>query len=145
MKKYFLLFAVLWAVTMFACQKEPPKGNYIGKFEGSYTDTAKIRIIYYTTNHEFEVTKSTNSEVHLKEASTQMTSILQKANDSITGKIGFGKIYNPSSSGNSVINTITIRGKYYKEEKKISGAFSTIILSEGAEYPSRGTFVLQSY
>jgi len=152
MKKrfYFLLITVM--VTVVSCQKEPPKGNYTGRFEGSYiTD---VQEVHYTTDYLFEVTKSTNSEIHLKEQAGKMTSILQKkANDSIVGRIGFGKIYNPSQDGSPAINTIAVNGKYYKEGSKsyISGTFSTTFLvfdtvfHEEKSYFSDGNFVLQSY
>ena len=141
---YFLLSICIVAVT--ACQKEPPKGNYTGKFEGSFTTESQV--VNYTTDYLFKITKSTYSEIHLQEQVSKMTSILQKkSNDSIVGKIGFGNIYNPSQDGSPPINTIDISGKYYKENSKsyISGTFSTTIPYEGKPYPSEGSFVLRSY
>jgi hypothetical protein len=139
---YFLLSSCV--VIIAACQKEPPKGNYSGRFEGSYE--AENQKVTYTTYYDFEIIKSTKTEIHLKEQDSQMTSILQKkSNDSIAGRIGFGKIYNPS--GGPAINTISVSGKYYKEDAKsyISGTFSTIFSIGEKECPSEGIFVLQSY
>ena len=144
MKIRFLLLLIIVMAASSACQKEPPKGNYTGRFEGSYvTDYQKV---VYSTDYIFEVTKSTKSEIHLKEKASQTTSKLQKtANDSIVGKIGFGRIYNPSQDGSPAINTIDIRGKYYKENQKsyVSGTFSTTISLNGISYPSGGSFVLR--
>ena len=152
MKKRFFFLLIVGVVAIVACQKEPPKGNYTGRFEGSYM--TEYQKIVYTTDYSFEVTKSTDSEVRLKEKASQTTSILQKkANDSIVGRIGFGNIYNPSHDGSPAINTIAVSGKYYTENAKscISGTFSTTILIfdtvslQKKSYPSEGTFVLQSY
>ena len=146
MKKRFSCLLIVGILLIASCQKEPPKGNYTGKFEGSYM--ADYQMIVYSSDYVFEITKSTKSEIHLKEQDSQTTSKLQKtANDSIVGKIGFGRIYNPSQGGGPAINTIDIRGKYYKENQKsyISGIFSTIIVFNGEQYSSEGTFVLRSY
>ena len=145
MKKHFF-FLIVGMIAFTTCQKEPPKGNYTGHFDGSYT--TETQIVYYTTDYFFEITKSTNRDICLKEKESQTTSTLQKkANDSIVGKIGFGRIYNPSQDGSSAINTINVSGKYYKEGAKscISGTFSTTISHEGKSYPSEGSFVLRSY
>jgi len=141
---YFLLSGCILVIA--ACQKEPPKGNYTGRFEGSYT--TENQIVYYKTDYLFEIKKVTKNEIHLQEKASLMTSILQKkANDSIVGRIGFGNIYNPSQDSSPPINTIQISGKYYKENAKsqISGSFSTTISFDGKQYPSTGTFVLHSY
>ena len=146
MKKQFYFLLIMGMITFSACQKDPPKGDYTGRFEGSYT--TETQVVYYTTDYLFEVTKSTKSEIYLKEQTSKMTSILQKkANDSIVGKIGFGNIYNPSQNGSPAVNTISVSGKYYKEGSKsyISGTFSTTISHEEKSYPSEGTFVLQSF
>ena len=128
-----------------SCQKEPPKGSYTGHFEGYFI--TENEIVHYTTDYLFEIKKVTKSEIHLQEKTSLMTSILQKkANESIVGKIGFGKIYNPSQDGSPPFSTIDIYGKYYKENAKtyISGTFTTNISSKGISYPSEGNFVLRS-
>jgi len=139
---YFLLGTCV--VVIFACQKEPPRGNYAGQFKGSY-ETETQRIVY-TTNYNFEITKSSKTEIHLKEQDSKTTSILQKkSKDSIVGRIGFGRIYN--QSGGPAINTISINGKHYKEGSKsyISGTFSTTFSIDDKQYSSDGNFILQSY
>ena len=146
MKTQFTFFLVAGTLLLASCQKEPPKGNYSGRFEGIYQ--TEIQRVLYTTDYGFEITKSTGSEIHLKEKDSQTTSILQKkSNDSIAGMIGFGRIYNPSQNGSPALNTIKVSGKYYKENNNycISGTFSTTIVSDGKQYPSDGTFVLRSY
>jgi hypothetical protein len=135
----FLLIVSLLAA-FSACQKEPPKGKYRGTFNGSYT--MEFQVVKYTTTYNFEITKSTETEVQLKEMDSKITSFLQKkSNDSIVGKIAFGKIYNPSQDGSPAINTIDIRGKYGKN--RIVGTFSTTILLDDKQYLSEGDFVLQ--
>ena len=152
MKNGLLFLWIIGVTAVCSCQKEPPKGSYAGHFEGSYT--TETQVVYYTTDYVFEITKSTKSEIHLKEQASQMTSILQKkSNDSVVGRIGFGRIYDSSHSGGSVINTISVTGKYYKDGAKscISGTFSTTLLildstsQKEKHYPSEGNFVLRSF
>jgi hypothetical protein len=144
MKTRFSFFLLAGILLMASCQKDPPKGNYSGRFEGKYT--TETHVVNYTTDYEFEVKKSTKYEIYLKEKQSQMTSILQKkSNDSITGRIGFGNVYSPN--GGPAINTISISGKHYKEGEKtyISGTFSTTFSIDGTPCPSEGTLVLKSY
>jgi len=152
MKNRFSFLLIIGIITIIACQKEPSKGDYTGRFEGYYTTDKQE--VYYTTDYFFEIKKVTNNEIHLKEKASQTTSILQKkSNDSIVGMIGFGKIYNPSQDGSPTINIISVCGKHYKENAKtyISGTFSTTLMMfdtishEERSYPSDGTFVLRSY
>ena len=125
-----------------SCQKEPQKGEYKGEFSGRYENENSATS--YTTIYYFNVTHSTKKELRLQEKQSQMTSVLKKhANDSISGRIGFGGIYSPDGNSSVQFNFITIQGKY--DKNSIRGTFSTNFSDGNKDYLSEGSFTLSSY
>ncbi|MDR1878842.1 MAG: hypothetical protein LBQ64_04685 [Bacteroidales bacterium] len=116
-----------------SCKKEPQKGEYKGNFEGQVNNRT------YKTAYYFDVTHSSKKELHLREKTSQVTSVLKKGkNNSISGMIGFGKVLEKDA-----FNTITIQGTY--DKKSITGTFSTLFTDGTTTYPSEGTFTLEWY
>jgi hypothetical protein len=135
------IFATVF-ICFCSCQKEPKKGEYRGTFTGRYeTDVSSGT---YTTDYYFDITHSTKKELRIMEKQSKITSILKKhENDSISGKIGFGGIYNPEGNASVRFNFITIAGKY--DKKSITGSFSTTFGDGNQEYLSEGDLTISAY
>ena len=142
MKFDFFFVAFIYVFMCLSCRKEPEKGGYKGVFNGRYeTETSSG---YYTTDYYFDITHSTKNELRIKERQSQITSKLQKhEKDSISGRIGFGGIYNTGGEAAIAFNFISVQGKY--DKKSILGAFSTTLGDGNKEYLSEGNFVISAY
>lgn len=124
----------------FSCKKEPSKGDYRGTFTGNFAVDSTYSTVYY-----FEVTRSTQKEMWLKEKQSQTISKLKKnANNSISGMIGFvGEIYDPEGKEKVRFNGIKIDGTYNSDI--ITGTFSIMLSKDNQDYKSTGTFILEPF
>ncbi|MDR1458614.1 MAG: hypothetical protein LBI60_00140 [Bacteroidales bacterium] len=140
--KVFSIIFICFIAAFISCEKTPKKGDYKGTFTGELTtDSMNVE---YTTEYYFDATHSTKKELRLKEKQSQITSILKKhENDSISGMLGFGSIYNPDGDSGGGFNTVSIQGKY--DKNSISGKFSTTYSDGKKEYLSEGVFNLIHY
>ena len=114
--RFSFIVLVCSFICFISCGKELKKGEYKGTFSGKYvTDNHSLS---YTTIYYFEVTKSTKSELKLKEKQSQIMSTLKKhKNDSISGGIGFGSISIIGENPPDGLSSISIRGKYDKRRQ----------------------------
>ena len=137
--RFSFIVLVCSFICFISCGKELKKGEYKGTFTGKYvTDNHSLS---YTTIYYFEVTKSTKSELKLKEKQSQIISTLKKhKNDSISGGIGFGSISIIGENPPDGLSSISIRGKY--DKNTITGVFSTIFSDGNKDYPSEGNFTI---
>lgn len=144
MKKYAFLLLGAALITM-SCTKEPAKGEYIGNFSGIIDDA--YRPTEYKSTYEFIITKSTAKEIVLQEKTGNTSSTLKKsANDSISGAIGFARVYGPNTENNSpTVNMLKVQGRYYTmgEKSVIEGVYEGNAYYEGQPCKTTGTFSLK--